>query len=111
MIKGNELRIGNLVKHKSGEVFKVAGSDLQILDKREDINLIQGIDISEEILLKVGFKYYSMDILRLDKGFYYIKSNNNIMKGQEILIKCIYLHQLQNLYFALTGQELNTAGL
>ena len=80
---------------------------------------IEPIRITEEILLKCGFVKAlgvfniecckSILYLRLayDKGFYYgIKSSDCNSCEFDDVISIKYLHQLQNLYFALTGQEL-----
>ena len=48
-MKANELRIGNVLKHKSGEFFKITGSDLSLLDTKEDLLAILPIEITEKI--------------------------------------------------------------
>lgn len=94
------------------------------------VNIEKGIEpipLTEEILLKCGFEectdYYfdgkSMffyDIHKsLENSEFYIYFNENnkiclsIMEEEDIISKSLniqYLHQLQNLYFALTNEEL-----
>src|SRR5690606_18587286 len=84
-------------------------------DETEWIDLFQftPIPLTEEILLKCGFE--------IDGNFCYIKSfqsiylakpwreaNHFLLKtiGGECLSRLQHLHQLQNLYFALCGEEL-----
>jgi hypothetical protein len=83
------------------------------------ISNIYGIQIIEEILLKCGFCYYNgkkdgdltFDLpCKIDLDFIggeiKIKSH---YEGYDFYrtIPIKYLHQLQNLYHALTGNELN----
>jgi hypothetical protein len=106
MIKATDLRIGNIVfSAMIDEPFKVSN-----LTTDYD-PLCKPIEITEEWLLRFGFVYhdddgiitYSRDNIvifqryRLD--FYFELSN---YKDAELE----YVHQLQNLYYALTGEEL-----
>ena len=85
-------------------------------------NHIAGIPLTEEILLKAGFykAQYLTDVFiisPLDKsGLYFYFDKNFEGADDENIIgdydECVhirlpkYVHQLQNLYFALTGEEL-----
>jgi len=119
-IQSNELRIGNIVGRYSN-IMEVSGlgnerADLILLQPNTRVSWcmlysdLSGIPLSEEILLKAGFEKY---------GIWFRINNFNISIGHNIAFeKWVtpyksprYLHQLQNLYFALTGQELNTSGL
>jgi hypothetical protein len=70
----------------------------------EFIEWFEPIPLTEEWLLKFGFKKSSWGWIKngvnIQKGFTLAFSSNK----NSIEIK--HLHQLQNLYFALTGQEL-----
>ena len=119
-----ELRIGNWVY--SQEI----GKNVQISAINEDgfsfkdcvtldypsIEEIHPIPLTEEILLSCGFEKRGV-IFRINNGsshqfdvnyspsrdiFYYDSSKYSIYTEVEIK----HLHQLQNLYFALTGEEL-----
>ncbi len=70
------------------------------------------IPLSEELLLNCGFEeYYEEDI---EDGItdYYQKNGIVFSRRYGTIVDCVtheqihYLHQLQNLYFALTGEEL-----
>ena len=117
-MKANELRIGNYVfsaeDNKTGEVLQIDSSGIIFANKNgnrwQDLKNIQPISLTEETLLKSGFRKsksgmylfdkFSFDLSDFEFGvesdYYYLTISENIK----------YLHQLQNLYFALTGQEL-----
>lgn len=122
MIKASELRLGNLISH-NGEHVPV----VQIERRYKTIFRINDIDVDERIiedtyqpilltpewLERCGYKKDSTD-----KKWY--KSPHNLppiyqwrpgsfgMDGLPLAAKSIeYVHQLQNLYHALTGEELN----
>ncbi len=128
MIKANELRIGNDVyyngKHISispeglRELFYLSNTHTKSLtDKRE----YTPIRLTTEILEKCGFlkdetEGWISDIYELDLG----RKAFRIQLSTESMILRFdagcnwssatespeYVHQLQNLYFALTGEEL-----
>jgi hypothetical protein len=110
MIESNELRLGNYV---------IDGDEVVILNDNYTlfkalINVDRGIGIkpiplTEEWFIKLGFQLFGNDD-PLDRYW-----TTNILKGsiEELSlkytlsgIKIKYVHQLQNLYFALTGVEL-----
>ena len=130
MIKANELRISNYVeyKHLNNDVLygydTVTSIDLNgiSLSCRKytvmTIDCIKPIPLTEELLLKCGFISWSFK-----RSYISIKKDTNLYTLVYDLIKseCYldldftfmtldneikYLHQLQNLYFALTGTEL-----
>ena len=119
----NELRIGNRVKEGIVEhigwrdgyytvgCMKTGFESAATFYDSEDIHQIP---LTEEILLKCGF-------VEKHKWFYkenfilgYTTTDDNLqaeykfagVEGDWKMIDIKYLHQLQNLYFALTGQEL-----
>lgn len=117
-MKITELRIGNNLYFAS---FLEINHTCRVVDLNDKTNLIgvvlnngtyrckkeklQPIRLTEEILLKCGFSkiacFYSSkdETLELTHDFIVWKPNT-----KKLEIK--YLHQLQNLYFALTGEEL-----
>ena len=92
-----ELRIGNYVNIE-GEIFKV---DLQELYYNS--SLMTPVPLTEEWLIKFGFeKAYETCYQYKD----FILNDKFIMMDIDITIQLKHVHQLQNLYFALTGEEL-----
>ena len=118
-MKANELRIGNYVYDTLGKVNKI---DLEAITYivKEPHNQVKPIPLTEEWLLKFGFIEYidfGVKMGTYDKiplcGFTYSIHTKKVMimhKGNSIShwlnINIDYVHQLQNLYFALTGEEL-----
>lgn len=76
------------------------------------INQYEPIPLTEEWLLKFEFWTSDWDVhstLRkqvLDSSLVYDKDNKTFDLGDLLNIKIEYVHQLQNLYFVLTGEEL-----
>ena len=115
----NELRIGNYVYDTLGKVNKI---DLEAITYivKEPHNQVKPIPLTEEWLLKFGFEFYKKQV-SLNVGgelFNYAVKNEIIIWTDlktgwtldgRINRKTHWLnsvHQLQNLYFALTGIEL-----
>jgi hypothetical protein len=118
-MKPNELRIGNWVNYCNGKRILDAELFLQLLKYTTPFD---PIPLTEKWLLKFGFyettkENYVSGLYTLNKpdGFYI---NKETMCYCEIdyegttndRIKIQYVHQLQNLYFALTGEELTYGG-
>lgn len=124
-MKANELRIGNFVFDDENKPMKVARVETQectdfngndefnVIIEHIDKNIgyyeskINPIPLTEEWLKKFGFE--------LNMDSFYVKDNNVIffeeegvckflLRGDTVTIKNV--HQLQNLYFALTNEEL-----
>lgn len=124
MIKANELRIGNKVKMKvptsvDNEWFETTIEAADLLGIERGDNLIEGIPLTPEILEKCGFEKKTGsapgigDFYWHDNGiFETIRVHGDIIKLEGIdSIPVKHLHQLQNLYFALTGEELEIKSL
>jgi hypothetical protein len=104
----NELRIGNYLSDGK-EVFKVEKAFFTLLEL--NMQFCKPIPLTEEWLLRFGF-VESQDIdtvfgLKLN-DFWYINEFQIRNKFNAILldVELKYVHQLQNLYFALTNKEL-----
>jgi hypothetical protein len=108
----NELRIGNFINcvfsTRHCEVVEITTDDLKLKNGYADYSQIEPIPLTEEWLLKFGFEinvdgyfnHWNFDLhLYLDGDVF--ESNDLPMY---IYLK--HVHQLQNLYFALTGEEL-----
>ena len=121
-MKANELRIGNWVVGHDGKPHKVRPTSI-LAQSQFDIAEAIGckpIPLTEEILLKCGFElgaYNWYMLMFKNKNIKInIKSNmlciesyydGEIKSSMQILgLEQKKLHQLQNLYFSLTGNEL-----
>lgn len=100
MIPANELRIGNWVFNSHGQYVKIT-----TLSKYKDIHDISSlcpVPLTPKILEKAGFKdLYDNGRYSL-LGFEYY-DGKLWFDTSEVRIE--FLHQLQNLYFALIGEE------
>lgn len=132
-MKANELRIGNYVNIE-GDVVKVkeiyeksihyANGEYESYATED---FIQPIELTEEVLLKIGFEdrkgYFNYSKVFGDENNYcdsiyiyycaplkHFKFTHDKVKEMDLqtmdLYNIQYLHQLQNSYFLLTGQEL-----
>lgn len=123
MIQANELRVGNwIADHEAGgyyqieEIYKDSygtySASYRNSSIRCTIDALEPIPITEKWLVKLGFETQMSWTYRK-----HIEGNNYLVyylgeKGWSINnkpysdFKCKYVHTLQNLYFALTGQEL-----
>lgn len=109
MIQASELRIGNLVFLKSlNKNYTIeCGFDIEKIEDGEDA---LPIPLTEEWLIKFGFEKIGYE-WRLKQGWHWISVDKNsfyILGKQLGLLENV--HQLQNLYFALTGEELEIKG-
>ena len=110
-----ELRIGNLVYRKKTviEVDIVILSSICTLEN-QNIELYKPIPITEEWLQKFGFvrlgnqeTWFGRALW--NKGVFAIMHGYGTTNGQRTRYNTTefdYIHQLQNLYFALIGEEL-----
>lgn len=130
MIKENDLRLNNLVtvNYKTDLLSKVTwiqeGSINVIFDRQPDLingivcsaNDLIPIPVTEKILLSCGFKerksvfgywiyeikfqhaIFSVEEVDLGLCYFYI--------GNTHVTQTRYVHELQNLYFSITGEEL-----
>ena len=121
-MKAKELRIGNyLLNAKNDDYFEVELNDLEIIVTGKSKS--RPIPLTEDWLLKFGFKKSivkepwfeknKIEVFKYSKGNFFLLGGNHtaygiglhdIWQGMEINIQ--YVHQLQNLYFALTNEEL-----
>lgn len=124
-MKATELRIGNKVstKDQAGEftVSEFTHDGVFFLEKDTDgqssrtFEYLTPIPLTEEwLLLRFGFSKatWSGDIDESDIDGYVLDNSfwlDNqfvLFRWTETLVKIQYVHQLQNLYYALTGEEL-----
>lgn len=127
-MKATELRLGNLVKAGGliGTVEKISADGilcqlLHTIDEQDGSKGIEPIEITEEWVIKLGFKKWKDRFMieawakghpsqRFDIDFKdgKIIMNSRYQEHSDYLVMghIKYAHQLQNLYFALTGEEL-----
>ena len=115
-MKATELRLGSLFDYKqciyAANVIRdnfVYGKNVNGFAPGEfPIDKINSIPLTEEWLLKFGFeKDNELNFVKFSFKVHFWSNYNSYMYGWiggNIEIK--YVHQLQNIYFALTGQEL-----
>ena len=123
-MKASELRIGNLVTPCGNKPYRVESVDndgcmIVPVDNSELVDFdyecdLEPIPLTEEWLVKFGFEYKD-GYLTLELGYfsgsnfiYWIGDVLNLFckSGMMLTNNIKYVHQLQNLYFALTGEEL-----
>lgn len=122
-LKANELRIGNLLFEEYGGIYEVEGiTGCGNVEMKKgamtatgfySISRLTPIPLTEEWLVKFGFvfgiklhdfakgkhKFVEFNVLNgnfSESGVFYYSMKTQIK----------YVHQLQNLYFVLTGEEL-----
>jgi hypothetical protein len=119
MIEIKEIRIGNYVNDYLGNTVKVTDIYKGLIYHTENKigvthgNILEPIPLTEDILLKCGFEYQD-DLGIFFKGLFEIQKLRlgiDLRERFEAMLydfnpSLDYLHQLQNLYFALTNEEL-----
>ncbi len=121
-MKATDLRIGNLVKRylgadeyktivlksisDTGEFTYIDQDEKTLYLVRNNFKSIEPIEITEEWILKMGLISLKGDFIR----FHQLRCFS-IRKGSDLSyyyqhIKLKHVHQVQNLFFALTGEEL-----
>ncbi len=114
-MKASELRLRNYY-NGDGIYYKINITDLQnLIDDPQD-DFYQPIPLTEDILLKCGIELKFEELESGSRMSYWVKGAFDLEIGADgkicfevysHYIEVKYLHQLQNLYFALTGEELN----
>ena len=116
-MKANELRIGNLVRYKES-VHNFAGKITTVTEIVFDtIDLYDAIPLTEECLLKFGFvnkdfnyiidnDRFEFSMMFYDSWNIYYKEKESFGRDEINLTGFWKIHELQNLFFALCGEEL-----
>ena len=124
MINAKELRLGNLIL-KNGKIYEITTLffvDLHDGTVRENYNnsyVIEPIKLTEELLNKLGLNvnkwfcensYCVVEDKTGDTSYGWCMKVQNASHTKEIEFGYFkYVHELQNLYYALTGSELTVA--
>jgi len=135
-MKATELRIGNYVFYNSGEdqgepekfYCKLDGEDIMRMEKNEEyLGFHEPIPLTPEILEKCGFSdndyktgYIGINIKAGGITTEFVLTKPKLLGEFQnhfcwefragnipFFLELEFLHQLQNLYFALTGEELH----
>ena len=123
-MKATELRLGNYVSVNRGDGFVTIVVDLDLLAEIQKADWpFEPIAITGDWLMKLGFTICESKIIDNPDIFTIQISNHETLdyEDEEFFIAGVnshrvvdlwnspkYVHQLQNLYFALTGEELAT---
>ena len=114
-MKASELRIGNYLQDKAlDKWFSVTSQLIFDYDRLQLQNHVKPIPLTEEWLLKFRFSIiksiYNDNIyfheIRPELEIRLIGEEYDLGIETEWLSEIKHVHQLQNLYFALTGEEL-----
>jgi hypothetical protein len=106
MIQPNELRIGNIFKEEYTEklirVIEIRQKSITFSEKFRGKWKANPIELTEDILLKCGFvdNKIKLGLNELSVNQYGLATFGGVG------FMCTYLHQLQNLYYQLTYDEL-----
>lgn len=115
-MEANELRIGNYIMHHES-TLRVTGIDEHYFSHneidgctRDILYEAKQIELTEEWLFKFGFKKLPKENSRekdkYSKSFVEISNESNGLWAYQNTTYFFWVHNLQNLYFALTGEEL-----
>lgn len=127
-MKASELRIGNWVfnqyTRKPQQTYPMMIAQIASLEKEGKEVMMQGVKITADWLLSFGFerdlKYSYILKKQLFDRHHFLIYDQNVFQFRMIAMsqgleetfylgsrtEPRYIHQLQNLYFALTGEEL-----
>jgi hypothetical protein len=114
-MKTTDFRIGNLMRDKySKDIIKVNGiteNDIFFSGNFTKEWQAEPISLTEEWLLKFGFKVdYGCILLSTKRGTITIEEDlaeiSSVITHNGFMAPCEYVHELQNLYYALTKEEL-----
>jgi hypothetical protein len=119
-MKAEELRIGNLAKDRNGKILRIDWFEkdkvcqqmiigaMEVHPMTEYFDYLRAIPLTKERI--EGFDWFSIDEDRYtfrDIEYYSISEEGSLyFNGRYTCTDIRYVHQLQNLYFALTGEEL-----
>lgn len=119
MIKANEIRIGNLYNRKHGKGCTETVIDEMILAEifgqslEYSLNIFEPIPLTVSELRKFGFdEYEGFEFIKDGISLHFITTDDNFQfeftcpELEWKILDVKFVHQLQNLYFNLTGKEL-----
>lgn len=109
-MKANELRIGNWIYNENGQIVSVLATRIVLCDDRRAI--YKPIPITEEWLLKLNFTevfegHFESPNEMIIVSFDPLKVSIICPMPWIELEDCQFVHELQNLHFALSKTEIN----
>lgn len=124
MIDAKDIMVGNWFQHNANWCFRSPEDVKPFLFQWEErdwyalgectmsLDDVSPIPLSPDILEKAGFKYMGYGYKNLDHWRFFVSYHQGFHVCCEPehtvpLCKCEHVHQLQNLYYSLTNQELN----
>ena len=127
MLQENEVRIGNAVKDSTdriGTIMSIGKNQVRVRFEFSTVKIdtnhdetgldIEAVPLTTEILEKIGFKrvdhvscysFYSLSQSKKNRCHIDIYPEKTQWMCYSVK-HCKYLHELQNLYYSLTGSEL-----
>ena len=124
MIKASELRAGASIVYRiqtdldSGKqipvLVTVTANEIKEIEGRPEKHNYNPVELTPEWLERLGaekinhidgYSFYTFSKSKLNKIHIDVYESKTLWYGHYVE-HCRYVHQLQNLYFALTGQEL-----
>lgn len=108
-MNANELRVGNIVNKKFTDSKELQWSYFRVeefMENEKYPEFFQPIPLTEEWLKRFGFE--NNELFARHNKLVWFGDHIGIrgMLGMVKPVECKSVHQLQNLYFSLTGQEL-----
>jgi hypothetical protein len=114
MVPINELRTGNKLMyenrvveviniHRSGRIFSYPGGYIDALE-------LKAIPLNKEWILDFGFQEFQSRLFRFRQltEIFYILNEFFFRYDGKIIASCKFVHELQNLFFALYKEELSS---
>lgn len=114
MIEANELRLGNYLTDNYNverKIVAISENDISLDEKnhKKGLDFVKPIPLTEEWLLKFGFdkhhEGYYIDHKDLNASIY-LWHENDFWHMSHFKNKFQFVHHLQNIFHALTGEEL-----
>jgi hypothetical protein len=113
MIEARELKIGNWV---SFEDHLIKQQRIVFLSEKADLSMVEPIPLTEDWLLRFGFDYVRGEEYhnkRINEGAFHLKRVGDAFnhwyfyhKDKMITTNIRFVHQLQNIFFAMKSEEL-----
>lgn len=97
---GNVVQVEGIVNESNGFGLQLNGGDFASINS----NSLEPIPLTEEWLVKFGFDSCKSPNKDIQVGI--VENEMSFVWRGFVLKKIQHVHQLQNLYFALTGEEL-----